>query len=85
MRRAYSQLYFDTITHHEAALRYLAERVGTEHVVLGTDLPYDMALREPAAVLAQAFDDAERVRIGSGNPARLFGLDEPPGSDFAGR
>ena len=75
--RAFSQLYFDTITHDVAAWRYLAERVGTGHVVLGTDLPFDMALREPATVLAQAFGDEARVRIGSGNPARLFGLDEP--------
>ena len=83
--RAFSQLYFDTITHDVAALRYLAERVGTDHVVLGTDLPFDMALREPAAVLAQAFDDETRIRIGSANAARLFGLDESPASDLAGR
>jgi predicted TIM-barrel fold metal-dependent hydrolase len=54
-------------------------------VVLGTDLPFDMALREPAAVLAQGFADEVRVRIGSRNPARLFGLGEPPASDLAGR
>jgi aminocarboxymuconate-semialdehyde decarboxylase len=77
--RAFSQLYFDTITHDVAALRYLAERVGADHVVLGTDLPFDMALREPAAVLAQAFDEEVQIRIGSVNPARLFGLEEPPG------
>jgi aminocarboxymuconate-semialdehyde decarboxylase len=81
--RAFSQLYFDTITHDVAALRYLAERAGADHVVLGTDLPFDMALREPAAVLAQAFDDEVRTRIGAGNPARLFGLDEPPGAPGA--
>lgn len=92
--RAFSQLYFDTITHDVAALRYLAERAGADRVVLGTDLPFDMALREPAAVLARAFDHEARTRIGSANPARLFGLDEPPGahgapgapgSDLAGR
>lgn len=85
--RAFSQLYFDTITHDLAALRYLAERVGAEHVVLGTDLPFDMALREPAAVLAQGFDEEVRVRIGSRNPLRLFGLDDDgtPASDLAGR
>jgi len=44
-----------------------------------------MALREPAAVLAQGFGDEVRARIGSRNAARLFGLDEPPESDLAGR
>jgi aminocarboxymuconate-semialdehyde decarboxylase len=83
--RAFSQLYFDTITHDLAALKYLAERVGADHVVLGTDLPFDMALREPAAVLAQGFDDTVRLRIGARNPARLFGLDEPSVLDLAGR
>jgi aminocarboxymuconate-semialdehyde decarboxylase len=85
--RAFSQLYFDTITHDLSALRYLAERVGADHVVLGTDLPFDMALREPAAVLAEAFGDATRVQIGSLGPARLFGLGDggAPASDLAGR
>jgi aminocarboxymuconate-semialdehyde decarboxylase len=85
--RAFSQLYFDTITHDLAALKYLAERVGAEHVVLGTDLPLDMALREPAAVLAQGFDEEAQVRIGARNPLRLFGLGDggAPGSDLAGR
>jgi aminocarboxymuconate-semialdehyde decarboxylase len=74
--RAFSQLYFDTITHDLAALRYLAERVGTDHVLFGTDLPFDMALRDPDAVLAEAFGDAERRQIGAENPARVFGLDD---------
>lgn len=93
--RAFSQLYFDTITHDVAALRYLAERVGADHVVLGTDLPFDMALREPAAVLAKGFGEEDRLRIGARNPAALFGLDgldgldglgdgDAPGSDLAG-
>jgi len=85
VRRAFSQMYFDTITHDLAALRYLAERVGAEHVVLGTDLPFDMALREPAAVLAAAFDEATRVAIGSRNPSLLFGLGDAAASDLAGR
>ncbi|MBO0820559.1 MAG: amidohydrolase family protein [Nocardiopsaceae bacterium] len=46
--RALRQLYFDTITHDDAALAYLAARAGADHVVLGTDLPFDMALRDPA-------------------------------------
>ena len=38
------KLYFDTIvfTHHQ--LDYLTELYGSDHILLGTDYPYDMAL-----------------------------------------
>jgi hypothetical protein len=34
-----------------------------------------MALAEPDAVLAEAFDEPLRGQIGAANAARLFGLD----------
>ncbi len=70
--RAFSQLYFDTITHDLTALKYLVERVGADHVMLGTDLPFDMAQREPATVLAQAFGEQVRQQVGEQNARRLF-------------
>ncbi|MBO0772281.1 MAG: amidohydrolase family protein, partial [Actinobacteria bacterium] len=73
--RAFGQLYFDTITHDVTALRYLAQRAGAGHVLLGTDLPFDMAMQAPAAVLAEAFAEPARHRIGAANAASLFGLD----------
>lgn len=36
------RLYFDTILHGEAALRYLIDRSGANRVLLGTDYPFDM-------------------------------------------
>jgi aminocarboxymuconate-semialdehyde decarboxylase len=83
--RSFSQLYFDTITHDMAALRYLVERVGADHVVLGTDLPFDMAQREPAELLAQAFGEEARHQIGWTNARRLFGLGGLPRRGGAGR
>jgi aminocarboxymuconate-semialdehyde decarboxylase len=73
--RAFSQMYFDTITHDLAALWYLVQRVGADHVLLGTDLPFDMALQAPDTLLAEAFDEPLRGQIGAANAARLFGLD----------
>ena len=69
--RAFGQMYFDTITHDVAALRYLVQRVGADHVLLGTDLPFDMALAEPDEVLAEAFDEplAGADRRGQRGPA----------------
>ena len=72
--KAFGQLYFDSITHNTSALRYLAEHVGPDHVLLGTDLPFDMAEADPATALAEAFDRPLRDAIGSANATRLFGL-----------
>ncbi|MGH9107978.1 MAG: amidohydrolase family protein [Acidimicrobiales bacterium] len=72
---AFGQLYFDTITHDAAALRYLVERVGADRVVLGTDMPYDMSTDRPMEALAEALDAGTAKAVADANPARLFGLD----------
>jgi aminocarboxymuconate-semialdehyde decarboxylase len=68
------QLFFDTITHDDQALAYMAERVGIDQVVLGTDLPYDMAMVDPVPTLRRVFGDEVTEHIGSANAARLFGF-----------
>lgn len=70
----FGRLYFDTITHDAQALRYLVERAGLEHVVLGTDLPFDMALATPVAALAEALTEEQIQAVAVANPRRLFGL-----------
>jgi aminocarboxymuconate-semialdehyde decarboxylase len=34
--------YFDTLTHDPQAARHLINRVGADHVVIGSDHPFDM-------------------------------------------
>jgi len=70
----FGQLYFDTITHDAAALRYLVGRAGLEHVVLGTDQPFDMALAAPVATLTEALTEEQVQAVAVTNPRRLFGL-----------
>ncbi|MCB5174220.1 amidohydrolase family protein [Microvirga lenta] len=36
------RLYFDCILHFEPALRYLVDTFGADHVLLGSDYPFDM-------------------------------------------
>lgn len=36
------KFYFDTLTHSEAALSLLIDVIGCDHIVLGSDHPYDM-------------------------------------------
>ena len=66
------RLWFDVIAHDRRALRYLLDRVGADHVVMGTDLPFDMALADPVARVVEAADEATAERVAVDNPARLF-------------
>jgi aminocarboxymuconate-semialdehyde decarboxylase len=67
------RLYFDTITHSRMALEYLIENFGAEHVLLGSDYPYDMGDPEPVQSLRAARIDDERLKQVSGvNACKLL-------------
>jgi aminocarboxymuconate-semialdehyde decarboxylase len=68
------QVMVDPITHDADALRYLIAKVGAANVVMGTDLPFDMATPEPMAALLDACDEETATRIAEQNPAALYGL-----------
>lgn len=70
--RYFGQLVVDTITHDREALAYVVERVGAENVLLGTDLPFDMATPEPWTALVEAVGEETARTIAEDNPARLF-------------
>jgi len=72
-----NQLWFDVITHDEQALAYLVSRVGADRVVLGTDLPFDMALRDPLLCIERSVGSTVAHQIAAVNPAELFGLEVP--------
>ena len=66
------QVVADTISHDRDALRFLVARMGADNVVMGTDLPFDMATPHPMRALEEAADPATARRIAEDNPARLF-------------
>jgi aminocarboxymuconate-semialdehyde decarboxylase len=68
------RIVVDTITHDVEALRYLISRLHADNVLLGTDLPFDMATGDPIAQLEAAADAATVKQIAEDNPARLFGF-----------
>jgi aminocarboxymuconate-semialdehyde decarboxylase len=68
------QLKVDTITHDVRALAYLVSRVGADNVLMGTDLPFDMAPERPVEDLEQAVDSATARRVAEENAARLYGF-----------
>ncbi|MGZ8423948.1 MAG: amidohydrolase family protein [Candidatus Binatia bacterium] len=66
-------LNFDTITHSTMALEYLVANFGADHVVLGSDYPYDMGDPEPVSSLGAArIDRASLERIVSTNACKLL-------------
>jgi len=71
------RLHFDIITHDPSALAYLIERAGADRVVLGTDLPFDMATPDPIGLLDAAASDEAALAIAEGNPAALYGFPAP--------
>jgi aminocarboxymuconate-semialdehyde decarboxylase len=66
------QVLLDPITHDPGALRFLVEKAGAENLVLGTDLPFDMATPAPIAALRAACDEATVALIAEHNPATLY-------------
>ena len=66
------RVFVDTITHDRQALQFLVSKMGPESVVMGTDLPYDMATPSPMRALAEAVDEKTQRLIAEDNHARLF-------------
>jgi aminocarboxymuconate-semialdehyde decarboxylase len=70
------RFWYDTITHAAAPLSFLVNLVGSDRVMFGSDLPFDMAdVRFEDYFAAADFDTATRDTIARGNAAQLFRLD----------
>ncbi len=67
-------LYYDIITHYEPTLQYLVGMVGADHVLLGSDYPYDMGYDDPVKVVNDCpwLSKIDREKILGGNAARLM-------------
>ena len=75
------RFYYDTVTHDPALLAGLVSYAGDDHVLLGSDRPFDMGSGQAAAeVRALGLAAAAADRILGGNAGRLLGL--PPAAQF---
>lgn len=70
------KVYVDGVVFTPHQLRELVEVFGADHVVMGTDYPYDMAESDPIGHVAAVatFDAATMAAIAGGNARRLLGL-----------
>ncbi len=72
-----SLFHFDTMVFEADQLGFLIAKYGSDHILLGTDYPYDMGEDDPLGLLGRvsglAPDDIDLIR--GGNAARLLGLE----------
>jgi len=70
------QFYFDTMVFEPEQLKFLVDRYGADHVLLGTDYPYDMGDDDPLATVGgvAGLSQDQIDLITGGNAARLLGL-----------
>lgn len=68
------KFYFDSITFDPRMLKQLIDRYGADHVLLGTDYPYDMGEDDPRGLIAcvPKLSAADRRLIEGGNAMKLF-------------
>jgi aminocarboxymuconate-semialdehyde decarboxylase len=68
-------LYFDSLTLSQVNLRFLVEQFGADHVMIGSDYPFDMGSDDPVAALAEAnLPPTAREQIESTTAVRFLGL-----------
>ena len=70
------KFYFDTIVFDPQMLDNLVRRYGADHIVMGTDYPFDMGVEDPVGFVARGkLSSAEKAKIMGGNAARLLKID----------
>jgi aminocarboxymuconate-semialdehyde decarboxylase len=72
-----AQLYFDSMVFDTRELTYLVDRWGADHILLGTDYPYDMGETDPVALVSsvKSVNTESTARMLGGNAERLLRLD----------
>jgi len=79
-RHYMKKIYWDTMVFGEEQLEHLVKLWGADHVVIGTDYPYDMGYYKPVDFVNRnkAFSRAQKDAIIGGNAAKLLGLHIKP-------
>jgi aminocarboxymuconate-semialdehyde decarboxylase len=70
------KIYFDTVVFTPYQLAELVRLYGADHIIMGTDYPFDMAEFDPIGHVASVdgFDASTIAAIAGGNARKLLGL-----------
>lgn len=75
-RRYLDRMYFDSLVHDPAALRYLINLVGWERVMLGSDYPFPLGEPEPGKLIDSLnFDEMDKEMLMHGTALKWLGLE----------
>ena len=78
LRAAIRRFYVDTVVHDAGVLRGLVELFGADHVLCGSDYPFDMGVARPAEIVRGLGLPAEdEAKILGSNALRLLGQERP--------
>ena len=67
--------FYDSITHSPAALRFMLETLGADHLVMGSDYPFAMGTSDPVSTLAELPPSVRDAMMGP-NALRFLGVKE---------
>jgi len=68
-------IYTDTILHDVRVLKFVMEMIGTERLMMGSDMPFPIGDLEPTKIVAAAgLSPAQVTSINGGLAARIFGI-----------
>ena len=71
------RIYVDSLVHDDRVCRHVITMVGADHMMLGSDMPYDMGAPDPVDRIERldGLSADEKDQILSGTARRLLGLD----------
>jgi aminocarboxymuconate-semialdehyde decarboxylase len=68
-------IYTDTILHDARVLKFVIEMIGTDRLMMGSDMPFPIGDTEPAKIVTDSgLTKAQVDSINGGLAARLFGI-----------
>src|SRR5260370_13824580 len=78
---ALHRLYVDTVLHDARVLTFLAEIIGTDRLMMGSDMPFPIGDREPTKIVDEAGFKGEKANsINGGLAIRLFRIPQRTGN-----
>jgi aminocarboxymuconate-semialdehyde decarboxylase len=70
---ALAQIYTDTILHDARVLKFVVEIMGTNHLMMGSDMPFPIGDTEPMKIVGEAgLSKTQSDSINGGLATRLF-------------